>query len=140
MEYTSSLKTKRKTCKETMEKPEIQAFTEIDCRVNKNIALKWNTLLQAFQTKEYQVILQYEPSTEKSKGIYKNISMSGLHWETTRTLVLPYLDVIEWMTWKTDHESGTILKFEEKYVASYQGLVLNQLYHFKEVEVKVTPM
>ena len=73
-----------------------------------------------------------------SKGIYKNISRYGLHQETTKTTILPCLDVIEWMTWRIDHESRTIINFEGKHVSSYQAPVLNQMYHFKEAQVKVT--
>ena len=45
------------------------------------------------------------------------------------------------MTQKIDHESRTILNLEEKHghVAIYQAPILNQLYHFKEAQVKVTP-
>ena len=63
---------------------------------------------------------------------------SRLHRETTKTPVLPCLDVIEQMTQRIDHESRTILNFEDKHVTSYQALVLNQLYHFKGDQVKVT--
>ena len=109
------------------------------CRVDKKIDFKWNNLFQAFQTKEFQVLLQDDPSTKLSKGIYKNISKSGLHRATTRTPILPYLDVIEWMNQRIYHESKTILKFEGKHVVSYQVTIVNQLYHFKEAQVKVTP-
>ena len=73
------------------------------------------------------------------KGIYKNIIKSGLHRATARTPVLPCPNVIEWITRRLDHERRTILNLEEKSVASYQATVLNQLYHFKEAHVKVTP-
>ena len=43
------------------------------------------------------------------------------------------------MTQRVDHENRTILNFEDKHVAKYQVHVLNQLYHFKEAQVKVTP-
>ena len=76
-------------------------------------------------------MLQDDPSIELSKGIYKNISKSGLHRATTKTSGLPCLDVIEWMTQRIDHESRTILNFEDKNVSSYQALLLNKLYHFK---------
>lgn len=46
--------------------------------------------------------------------------------------------MIEWMPQKIDHESRTFLNFEDKHVANYQAPVLNQLYHFKEAQVKVT--
>ena len=42
------------------------------------------------------------------------------------------------MTWRIDHESRTILNFKEKHVVSYRSPVLNQLYHFREVQVKLT--
>ena len=45
---------------------------------------------------------------------------------------------MEWMTQRIDHESRTILNFEDKHVAIYQDRVMNQLYHFKEAQVKVT--
>ena len=89
--------------------------------------------------KEFQFFLQDDPSTELSKGIYKNISKSRLLWAASKTPVLPCPNVIEWMTQRIDHESRTILNFEDKHVSSYQALVLNQLYHFKEDQVKVTP-
>ena len=98
-----------------------------------------NTLLQSFQTKEFQVLLQDYPSTKLSKRIYKNISKFRLHRAVEKAPVLSYTDVIEWMTRKIDHESRTILNFEDKHVANYQDPVLNQLYHFKEAQVKVTP-
>jgi hypothetical protein len=43
------------------------------------------------------------------------------------------------MTRRIDYESRTILNFEDKHVASYQAPVLNQLYHFKEAQAKITP-
>ena len=83
-------------------------------------------------------MIQGDLSTELRKSIYKNISKSGLHRATTKTPCLPCLEVIEWITQRVDHESITILNFKDKHVANYQSLVLNQLYHFKEAQVKVT--
>ena len=122
-----------------MQKQESWVFTDTKCKVDKNTAFKWNTLFQEFQTKKYQVLLQYDPSTKVIKGNYKNISKSRLHQEATKTLVLPYPDVIEWITWRIDHESRIILIFEDKHVANYQVPILNQLYHFKETQEKVSP-
>lgn len=85
------------------------------------------------------MLLQDEPSTEMRKGINKNISRSGLYRATTKPPILPCPDVVEWMTKRIDHESIAILNFEGKHVASYQALVLDQLYHFKEAQVRVTP-
>ena len=77
--------------------------------------------------------------TELSKGIYNNIAKSRLHWEAAKTPILPCSDVIEWITQRVDHESRTILNFKDKHAYNYQAPVLNQLYHFKEAQVKVTP-
>ena len=43
------------------------------------------------------------------------------------------------MTQRIDHESRTILNFEEKHVSSYQVIFPNQMYHFKEAKIRVTP-
>ena len=55
-----------------------------------------------------------------------------------QTPVLPCSNVIEWMTRRIDHGSRTVLNFEDKCVSNYQAPVLNQLYCFKESQVKVT--
>ena len=109
MATNSALKSKRKTIKESMKKQESWAFTDTKCRVDKKIAFKRNALFQAFQSKEFQVILQDNPSRELSKGIYKNISRSTLHRAIVKTPVSPCPDVIQWMTRRLDHESKTIL-------------------------------
>ena len=92
---TSALRSKRKTIEDPMEKHKICA-TDIERWVDKKISFKCNTLFQPFQTKYFQVFLQDDPSMELNKGVYKNISKSRLHWVAAKTLVLPYLDVIEW--------------------------------------------
>ena len=51
IESTLALKNKRNTIEEPMEKQEIWAFTDIECRVDKKIAFKWNNLFQAFHKK-----------------------------------------------------------------------------------------
>ena len=78
-------------------------------------------------------------SAKVRKGIYKNISRDLLYRATTKSPILPCLDVIEWLTRRIDHERGTIINLKKKHVASYQALVLNQMYHFKESQVIVTP-
>ena len=47
--------------------------------------------------------------------------------------------MIKWITQRLNHERRTILKFEDNNVSSYKAPLLNQLYHFKEAHVKVTP-
>ena len=56
-----------------------------------------------------------------------------------KSLVLPCPDVIEWITRKIDHEHRSILNYEGKSVASYKASVFNQMYHLREVDIKVTP-
>ena len=85
------------------------------------------------------MLLQDDRSIKLSKEIYKKIIKSGLHQETIKTPVLPCLDVIEWNTQKVDHENRAILNFEDKSVSSYKASVSNQIYHFKESHIKVTP-
>ena len=67
MESTSALKRKRKIVEELVEKQESWAFTDTECRFDKKITFKWNILFQAFQTKEFQVLLQDDTSAELSK-------------------------------------------------------------------------
>ena len=109
MTSTSALKSKRNTTEELMEKKEIWVFMDIECRVDKKIYFKWNTLFQVFPTKYFQVLLQDD--LELNKGIYKNISKSGLHQAEAKTLVLPCPHVIEWMTQRIDHGNRTIINF-----------------------------
>ena len=52
-------------------------------------------MFQEFQKKEFQVLLQDDPSTELNKGIYKYISKSRLHRVVYKTPVLPCLDMME---------------------------------------------
>ena len=114
-------------------------FADIECRVDKKVTFTWNSLFKAFQDKEFQTLLQDDISTELNKEMYMNIIKSRLHRAATRTLVLPCLDVIEWITWKVDRENRAILNSEDKSVASYKESVFNQIYHFKEAHIKVTP-
>ena len=73
------------------------------------------------------MLLQDDTSIGISKGIYKINSRSRLCQATSKPLVLPCPNVIEWMTRRIDHESRTILNFKGKQVASFQAPVLNQI-------------
>ena len=129
MASNSILKNKRKVVKEPVKEQGIWIFVDTECWVDKKVIFTWNSLFQEFQEKKFQVLLQDDLSTELIKGIYRNIIKSGLHREASRTLVLPCLDVIEWMTQRIDHQSITIINFE---VSNYQAPILNKLIHFKE--------
>lgn len=85
------------------------------------------------------MMLHDDVSIEISKEVYRNIIKSELHTAAVKTLVLPCLDVIEWITRKIDHQHRSIMNYEGKSVSSYEGLVFNQMYHLKEACIKVSP-
>ena len=139
MASNSIFKNKRNNVEEPIKEQGIWIFANVECRVDNNVIFTWTSLFQAFQDKEFQVLLQVDQSIELRKEIYRNIIKSRLHWEAIRTSVLPCPDVIKWITWRVEHENREILNFKDKSVASYKASVLNQIYHFKEAHVKVTP-
>jgi hypothetical protein len=138
MASTFVLKNKRNTIEEPTKEQGMFIFVDIECRVDKKVTFTWNSLFQAFQDKEFQMLLQNDVSTELSKEVYKNIIKSGPHRAAIKTLVLPCPDVIEWITRKIYHENRSILNFENKSVASYKASIFNQIYHLKEAHMKVT--
>ena len=81
-----------------VERKESWAFIDTECSVDKKTTFKWNTFFHAFQSKEFQVLLQDDPSTELSKGIDKNISRYGLYRVEAKPPFLPFPHVIEWVT------------------------------------------
>ena len=85
------------------------------------------------------MLLQNDVSTELSKDVYKNIIKCVLHRVVVKTLELPCLDVIEWITQKIYHENRSILNSKNKSVASYKASFFNQIYHPNEAHIKVTP-
>ena len=125
MASNSVLKNKRNIVEEPTKEQGMWIFADTECQLDKKVTFTWNSLFQAFQDKEFQILLQNDVSTKFRKEVYKNIIKSGLHREVVKTLVLPCLDVIEWITWKIDHENRSILNFENKSVASYKASVFN---------------
>ena len=98
MESTSTLKQKIKTVEEPTREQVMWIFADTECRVDKNVTFTWNSLFQAFQDKEFQILLQDDVSTELSKEVYRNIIKSRLHRAVVKTPILPCSDVIEWIT------------------------------------------
>ena len=119
------LKGKIKIVEEPSKEKRIWIFADIECRVDKKVTFTWNSLFQAFQDKEFQILLRDDISTELSKEIYKNIIKSGLHRAVGKTLVLPCLDLIEWITQKVYHENRSIINSKDKSVASYKASIFN---------------
>ena len=91
-------KRKRKTVKDPTKQQGMWIFADTECKIDKKATFTWNSLFQAFQDKEFQVLLQDDTSIELSKEIYKIIIKFGLHRAVVKTLVLACLDVIEWIT------------------------------------------
>ena len=121
MASKSVLKNNRKIVEEPAKEQQMWIFVDTECLVDKKVIFTWNSLFKTFQEKEFQVLLQDDPSNELSKGIYRNIIKFGPHREATRTPILPCPDVIEWITWRVDHENKAILNFEDKSVTSYKA-------------------
>jgi hypothetical protein len=133
------LKSKRKIVEEPTKEQGMWIFVDTECRVDKKVTFRWNSLFQAFQDKEFQILLRDDMSIELSREIYNNIIKSRLHRAAVKTLVLPCPDVIEWITRKIDHENREILNSKQESVSSYKASVFNHIYHFKEAHIKVTP-
>ena len=104
MASTLLTKNKKKTVEELVKENGIQIFTDTECKGDKKVCYTWTSLFQAFQDKEFAMLLQDDASTELSKEIYLNIVKSGLHRAIVKTPILSCLDVIEWITRKIDHQ------------------------------------
>ena len=102
----SSLLTKNlnKTIKEPVKEDGEWIFLDTKCKANKKVCYTWTSVFQAFQDKEFIVLLQNDANSKLSKDIYKNIIKLGLHKATVKTLLLPCPDVVEWITRKIDHQ------------------------------------
>ena len=139
MASSSLTKNLNKIVEEPIKEDGVWIFSDTECKADKKVCYTWTSLFQVFQDKEIVVLLQNDVSTELSKDIYKNIIKLGLHRATVKTHVLSCPDVIEWITRKIDHQHQSILNAEGKVVANYNPSMINQIYHFKEATVKISP-
>ena len=128
-----------KTVEESIKEDGVWIFTYTDYKVDKKVCYTWKSLFQAFQDKDFVVLLHNDANTELSKEIYKNIIKSGLHIATIKTPILSCPDVIEWITRKIDHQHRSILNVKGKAMANYKPSMINQIYHLKEATVKISP-
>ena len=103
MASNAMIKKKEKVVEEPTKEQGIWMFADTECRVDKKVSYTWNFLFQAFQDKEFLMLLQDDVCTELSIEVYRNIIKSGLHRVAAKTLILPCLDVIEWIIRKIDH-------------------------------------
>ena len=67
MESTSLTKNLKKTVEEPVKENGIWIFTDTECKADKKVCYTWNYLFQAFQDKEFLMLLQDDVSTELSK-------------------------------------------------------------------------
>jgi hypothetical protein len=139
MASISLTKNLNNTVEESIKEDGVWIFSDIECKADKKVYYTWTSLFQAFQDKEFVVLLQNDAKNELSKEIYKNIIKLGLHKATVKTPVLPCLDVVEWITRKIDHQHRSILNVKGKYMSNYKSSMINQIYHLKEATVKVSP-
>ena len=70
MESTSLTKNQKKIVKEPIKENRIWIFTYTECKADKKVCYTWTSLFQAFQDKEFVVLLQDDDSIELRKEIY----------------------------------------------------------------------
>ena len=104
MESTSLTKNIKKIVKEPVKENGIWIFADTECKADKNVCYTLTSLFQAFQDKEFLMLLRDDASIELSRDIYRNIIRSRLHRAAMKTLILPCPNVIEWITRKVDHQ------------------------------------
>ena len=80
MESNSLNKKLNKTVEEPIKENGIWIFLDIECKADKKVFYTWTSLFEAFQNKEFVVLLQNDSSTKLSKETYKNIIKSGMQW------------------------------------------------------------
>ena len=95
MALTSMIKNKGKVVKEPIKEHGIWIFANTECKVDQKVTYTWNSLFQAFQDKDFLMLLKDDVSTELIKEVYKNIIKSGLQRAAVKTKIHPCLDVIE---------------------------------------------
>ena len=72
MASSSLTKNLSKTFEEPIKENGIWIFSDTECKEDKKVCYTWTSLFQAFQDKEFVVLLQNDASTALSKEIYKS--------------------------------------------------------------------
>ena len=70
MSSTSLTKNLKKTVEEPVKENGIWIFADTECKADKKVCYTWTSLIQAFQDKEFLMLLQDDARTELSKEIY----------------------------------------------------------------------
>jgi hypothetical protein len=81
---------------------------------------RWSDIYRKFTEKDYLDVLPPGHPIIKNidEFVFSNIKRSHLHIVSTRALVMPYLEVIEWITTHTDTENIIVINDEGKCIAS----------------------
>ena len=69
MASISLTKNPNKIVEEPIKENGIWIFSDTECKADKKVCYTWKSLFQAFQDKEFVVLLQNDASTELSKEI-----------------------------------------------------------------------
>ena len=69
MTSNSMIKNKGKATEEPVKEHGIWIFADIECIADKKVSYTWNSLFQAFQDKEFMMLLQDDVSTDLSKKV-----------------------------------------------------------------------
>jgi hypothetical protein len=69
MASTSLTKKLNKTVEEPIKENGIWIFTDTECKADKKACYTWTYLFQAFQDKEFTLLLQNDASTELNKEV-----------------------------------------------------------------------
>ena len=67
MASTSMIKNKGKVVEEPIKEHGMWISADTECRVDKKVTFTWNSLFQAFQDKDFLMLLQDDVSIEMSK-------------------------------------------------------------------------
>ena len=97
MTSKSMLKSKRNNVEEPTKEQGMWIFVDTECRVDKKVTITWNSLFQAFQDKELQMLLQDDVSFQLSKEIYRNIIKSRQRQTTIKTQLSRFQYYHVWM-------------------------------------------
>ena len=77
MASSSLTKNLNKKVKESIKEDGVWIFSDTECKVDKKVCYTWTSLFQAFQDKDFVVLLQNDASTELSKEFTRISSNQG---------------------------------------------------------------
>ena len=67
---------------------------DIECKISNEQYFQWGIVYQMFNSGDFSELIHNDPEHDLSINIYKNVTKSGLHRISARSLVLPCVEVI----------------------------------------------